>query len=122
MKPAMRSRGTRDPTDAARRERGIRTRRSASLPDERLWYNDRRISKDSRRNDGGNAIKNVGEYTGPLSALSRSKIEKAANNEMRTELLKALGTAFGVKGMTVQDGKKAYESAVAMLESLSGGG
>ena len=38
--------------------------------------------------DGGNAIKNVGEYTGPLSALSRTKIEKAANNEMRTELLK----------------------------------
>ncbi len=58
--------------------------------------------------DGKNAIKNVGEYTGPLSALSRSKIEKAANNEMRTELLKALGTAFGVKGMTVQDGKARF--------------
>ena len=38
--------------------------------------------------DCGKAIKNVGEYTGPLSALSRTKIEKAANNEMRTELLK----------------------------------
>ena len=33
--------------------------------------------------DGENAIKNVGEYNGRLGALGRTKIEKAANNEMR---------------------------------------
>ena len=58
--------------------------------------------------DGENAIKKAGEYSGPLSALGRKDVEKAANNEMRTELLKALGTAFGIEGMTVLDGKARF--------------
>ena len=35
--------------------------------------------------DGKDAIKKVGDYGGALSALSRSSIEKVANNEMRTD-------------------------------------
>ena len=58
--------------------------------------------------DGGNGIKKVGEYSGPLSALGRSGIEKTANNEMRTELLKALGNAFGMQMMTGNDGKARF--------------
>ena len=58
--------------------------------------------------DGKNAIKKVGEYRGALSALSRSDIEKAANNEMRTELLKALGKAFNMQVMTGNDGKARF--------------
>ena len=63
---------------------------------------------DSIANLDGNAIKKVGEYGGPLSALGRSDIEKAANNEMRTELLKALGNAFGMQMMTGNDGKARF--------------
>lgn len=40
--------------------------------------------------DGGKAIKKVDDYSGPFSALGRSDVEKAANNEARTALLKAL--------------------------------
>ena len=58
--------------------------------------------------DGGNAIKKAGEYGGAFSALGRSKIEKAANNEMRTELLKALGDAFGLQVLTDNDGKARF--------------
>ena len=59
--------------------------------------------------DGKNAIKTVGEYGGALSALSRSDIEKTANNEMRTELLKSLGEAFGMQVMTDNDGKARFD-------------
>ena len=58
--------------------------------------------------DGKNAIKKVGEYGGALSALNRSNIEKAANNEMRTELLKALGNAFNMEVKTDNDGKARF--------------
>ena len=64
---------------------------------------------DSMANlDGKNAIKNVGEYGGCLSALGRSNIEKAANNAMRTELLRALGDAFNMQVMTGLDGKARF--------------
>jgi len=66
-------------------------------------------SADSMANlDGGNAIKNVGEYGGRLSAIGRTRIEKAANNEIRTELLRALGDAFNMKVMTDLDGKARF--------------
>lgn len=58
--------------------------------------------------DGGDAIKNVGEYTGPLGALSRSDDEKKANNAMRAELLRALGNAFNLKMVTDSDGKARF--------------
>ena len=54
--------------------------------------------------DGADAIRQNGTYSGALSALGRSKIERAANNDVRTELLKALGDAFGLAGMGEKDG------------------
>lgn len=63
---------------------------------------------DSIANLDGRSIKNVGEYGGALSALSRSSIEKSANNEMRTELLKSLANAFDMQVMTDNDGKARF--------------
>ena len=61
--------------------------------------------------DGKDAIKKVGEYGGALSALGRSSIEKAANNEMRTELLKSLANAFNMQVKTDNDGKARFDRA-----------
>ena len=66
-------------------------------------------SADSMANlDGSDAIKNVGEYGGRISAIGRTKIEKAANNEIRTELLRALGDAFHMQVLSDQDGKARF--------------
>ncbi|MBQ7190721.1 MAG: hypothetical protein IJR99_15030 [Kiritimatiellae bacterium] len=71
--------------------------------------------------DGDDAIKQNGTYGGPLGALRRSKIEQAANNEVRTELLRALGTAFGLSGMSEENGKvKFSKDFMDRLESLIG--
>ena len=76
---------------------------------------------DSIANLDGGAIKKAGEYKGFLGSLGRTKIEKAANNEMRTELLKALGTAFGVNGMSEKDGKVRFtRNFLAKLEKILG--
>ena len=61
--------------------------------------------------DGKDAIKKVGEYGGAFSALSRTSIEKAANNEMRTELLKSLANAFNMQVVTDNDGKARFDRA-----------
>ena len=67
---------------------------------------------DSMANlDGGNAIKNVGEYQGRISAIGRSGTIKAANNTIRTELLKALATAFNIEVKTDSDGKASFTRA-----------
>ena len=58
--------------------------------------------------DGKDAIKKAGEYGGALSALGRTCIERTANNEMRTELLKSLAQAFGMQVMTDNDGKARF--------------
>jgi hypothetical protein len=58
--------------------------------------------------DGKDAIKNVGEYKGRISALGRTTVEKTANNAMRTELLKSLANAFNMEGMTISDGKARF--------------
>ena len=58
--------------------------------------------------DGKDAIKKVGDYGGALSALSRSSIEKVANNEMRTELLRSLANAFNMQVLTDNDGKARF--------------
>lgn len=61
--------------------------------------------------DGKDAIKKVGDYGGAFSALGRSSIEKAANNVMRTELLKALANAFNMQVETDSDGKARFNRA-----------
>lgn len=72
-------------------------------------------------NNDGNGIKANGVYSGALSALTRSSDEKKANNAIRTELLKALGRAFNVKGMTEEDGKVTFsKDFMARLEKILG--
>jgi len=72
-------------------------------------------------NNDGDGIKANGVYKGALSALSRSSEEKVANNAVRTELLKALGRAFNVKGMTEVDGKVTFsKDFMARLEKILG--
>ena len=67
--------------------------------------------------DGADAIANIGAngeieqkntYHGAIGALFRSKPTKAANNAVRTELLRSLGKAFGLSGMTERDGKVSF--------------
>jgi hypothetical protein len=72
-------------------------------------------------NNDGAGIKASGVYKGALSALSRSSEEKSANNAVRTELLKALGRAFNVKGMMEVDGKVTFSKEfMARLEKILG--
>ncbi len=62
---------------------------------------------------GENAIANLGEgdkvvkkndYHGAIGKIFRSGTTKAANNAVRTELLRALGKAFDLSGMSETDG------------------
>lgn len=72
-------------------------------------------------NIDGEGIKANGVYKGALSALSRSPEEKTANNAVRTELLKVLGRAFNLKGMTEADGKVTFSKEfMTRLEKILG--
>ncbi len=72
-------------------------------------------------NNDGEGLKANGVYSGVLSALTRSSDEKAANNAARTELLKALGRAFNVKGMAEEEGKITFsKDFMARLEKILG--
>ena len=72
-------------------------------------------------NNDGDGIKANGVYSGALSALTRSSGEKAANNVARTELLKALGRAFNVKGMTEEGCKVIFsKDFMVRLEKILG--
>ena len=69
----------------------------------------------------GGKVRQGGTYSGPLSALSRTDDEKAANNAVRTELLKTLGQAFELEGMTYRNGKVTFsEEFMDNLEKLLG--
>lgn len=72
-------------------------------------------------NKGANGdYKQNGTYTGILSALSRSKEERAANNEVRTLLLQSLGKALGMDA-TEKDGKITFSKTfMDRLESIFG--
>ncbi len=80
-----------------------------------------------------NTIVNVGEngqlvaHKKTFSSVNvfrwmRSSETKAANNEVRTALLRSLGEAFGIEGMTVgEDGKTRFSTAfMDQLEKLLG--
>lgn len=70
--------------------------------------------------DGAN-LKQGGVYSGSLSSLSRTTEEKAANNQARTELLKALGRAFNIDGMHEDAGKVTFTKAfMDRLEKILG--
>ena len=62
---------------------------------------------------GENAIANLGQgdkvvkkndYHGAIGAMFRGKETKAANNAVRTELLRSLGNAFGLAGISEANG------------------
>ncbi len=61
------------------------------------------------------------DYKGVLGAIFRSDAEKANNNAARTELLRSLGQAFGLNGMTEADGKVRFsKDFTTRLQQLLG--
>ncbi|MBR5733997.1 MAG: hypothetical protein IKX79_00460, partial [Desulfovibrionaceae bacterium] len=71
--------------------------------------------------EGQEAIKQNGTYSGALSALTRSDTERAENNRVRTELLRALGNAFGLSGMSEEEGTVTFsKDFMDRLEKLLG--
>ena len=49
--------------------------------------------------DNGGKIVRKNTYYGPIGKIFRLSGAKAANNAIRTELLRALGNAFGIEGV-----------------------
>ncbi len=69
---------------------------------------------------GDKAIANLGQgdkvvkkndYYGPIGKIFRGGTAKAANNAVRTELLRSLGNAFGLSGMSEKDGTTVFSQA-----------
>ena len=79
---------------------------------------------------GENAIANLGEgdkifkkndYYGSIGKIFRGGTTKAANNAIRTELLRSLGKAFDLAGMSEKDGKVSFSKEfMDKLEKLLG--
>jgi hypothetical protein len=79
---------------------------------------------------GDNAIANLGEgdkvvkkndYHGGIGRIFRSGSTKAANNAVRAELLRSLGKAFGLEGVSERDGKLHFSADfMTKLESILG--
>ena len=66
-------------------------------------------------------ITSGGTYRGAISAVFRTSAAKESNNAVRTELLKSLGQAFNISGMTEADGKVSFsKDFMDQLESLLG--
>ena len=69
----------------------------------------------------GDKIVKKNDYHGALGAMFRGKETKAANNAVRTELLRSLGNAFGLSGMSEAGGKTVFSGAfMDKLERLLG--
>ena len=70
---------------------------------------------------GDDGLETGGTYHGALGALTRSKADMAENNKVRTELLRSLGQAFGLSGMSEAGGKVSFsKDFMDQLESLLG--
>ena len=68
-----------------------------------------------------NAIRQKGSYYGPLGALFRKGTTQTANNEVRAALLRSLGNAFNLSGMSEKDGKVYFSKGfMDKLEKLIG--
>lgn len=66
-------------------------------------------------------LRQVDTYKGAFFAMFRGTGTKNRNNEMRTELLRSLGQAFGIEGMTEQDGKVTFSKQfMDKLEKILG--
>ena len=71
--------------------------------------------------DGNGGVKATGTYHGALSVIFRTSADKASNNAVRTELLRSLGQAFGIGGMTETNGKVTFsKDFMDQLESILG--
>jgi hypothetical protein len=70
----------------------------------------------------GDTLKSDGNYHGPLGKLFRLSATRAENNAVRTQLLKSLGQAFGIDGMTeFKDGTVTFsKDFMDKLERLLG--
>ena len=71
--------------------------------------------------DGDNKLKSNGKLGSALWKPFRSGDTKDANNAIRTQLLKSLGQAFGLSGMTETGGKVTFSRAfMDELEKILG--
>ena len=71
--------------------------------------------------DTDGSLKANGTYRGALGAIFRSSADKASNNAVRTELLRSLGQAFGIGGMTETNGKVTFSKGfMDELEKILG--
>lgn len=71
--------------------------------------------------DESGGLKTSGTYRGKLSALFRSSATEDRNNAVRTALLKSLGQAFGLDGISEQDGKVSFsKDFMDKLEGILG--
>lgn len=78
-------------------------------------------SENSIANLGDDGLKAGGTYKNAFSAITRTKAEKAENNKVRTELLRSLGHAFGLSGMSEAGGKVSFsKDFMDQLESILG--
>ncbi len=68
------------------------------------------------------SVQQAGIYKGPLGAIFRSDTEKTNNNLVRTQLLKALGTALNIsEGISEANGRVTFSSEfMAKLEQMIG--
>lgn len=70
--------------------------------------------------DGKDGVKANGRYT-LFGRFSRTDVQRADNNAVRTALLKALGQAFGLSGMTTEGGTvKFSREFMGRLEQILG--
>ena len=71
--------------------------------------------------DGEGGVKKNGELGNFIGKMFRASGTKDNNNAARTALLKSLGQAFGLAGMTVKDGKTTFSREfMDKLEQLLG--
>jgi hypothetical protein len=72
-------------------------------------------------NDGKTKLVKNKELGSIFSRLGRSGAERAQNNAARTELLRSLGRAFGLSGMSESDGKTRFSAEfMKKLETILG--
>lgn len=72
-------------------------------------------------NDGKNKLVKNKELGSIFSRLGRSGAEREQNNAARTELLRSLGQAFGLSGMSERDGKTRFSAEfMKKLETILG--
>ena len=66
-------------------------------------------------------IKQVNTYKGAFLGMFRGSTNAKRNNEIRTELLRSLGQAFGIEGMSEQNGKVTFSKKfMDKLEKILG--